>query len=37
MLSLTKDRILNINMTKNFLWNYLRIKLSGGNADEIVK
>ncbi len=36
-LSLMKDRILNINVTKNFLWNYVRIKLSGGNPDEIIK
>jgi len=36
-LSLTKDRILNINMTKNFILNYVRIKLLGGDADALVR
>lgn len=36
-LSLTQNRLLNINMTKNFVWNYVRIKLSGGNPNEIIK
>jgi nicotinamide-nucleotide amidase len=37
LLTLTKNRLMNINMTKNFVWNYVRIKLSGGEPNEIVK
>lgn len=37
LLHLTKDRLLNINMTKNFVWNYVRLKLIGGDADGLVK
>jgi nicotinamide-nucleotide amidase len=29
LLTLTQDRIQNINMTKNFVWNYVRMQLAG--------